>query len=64
MSKYLKQYGGFYISSKKIVETIISNTVYKGWYTDPASERVFKIKFWEEKTPIEESLWQKANDTV
>lgn len=60
----MKQYGGFYIRSKGIVETIISNTVYKGWYTDEASERVFKIKFWEGKAPIEESLWQKANDTV
>ena len=65
ISAYLKKYAGIYMAPKKIVETLIQNTVYKGEYTETTTGLFFEnIKFQEWYTPIEKSLWQKANATV
>ena len=65
ISQYLKKYGWFFISPKKIVETIIQNTVYKGEYTEVTTNRFFDgLKFWEGKPPIDKTLWDTANKTI
>ncbi len=65
ISVYLKKYAGIYIAPKKIVETIIQNTVYKGEYIEKTTGLPFNnLKFHEWRTPIEKSLWEKANATV
>ncbi len=64
MSEYLKKNAQIYIAPKKIIETIISNTVYKWEYTDPISGTKFIIKFWEWLPPITQDLWNKANASI
>jgi uncharacterized protein (UPF0335 family) len=65
MSDYLKKFAGIYIPPKKIVETIIQNTLYKGEYTEKTTGRFFdNIKFYEGRPPIEKSLWERANATI
>ena len=48
ISIYLKKYAGIYMAPKKIVETLIQNTVYKGEYTEKTTGLFFgNIKFHE-----------------
>lgn len=65
ISKYLKQYGHISIAENKIVETIISNTVYKWEYEEQTTKRYFdSIKFFDGILPISRDLWDRANATI
>ncbi len=65
ISRYLRKYAEIRISAKKIVETIISNPVYIGEYTEKTTGEFFdRIKFLEGKPPIDRMLWNRANATV
>lgn len=65
ISKYLKQYGNINIAEKKIVESIISNTVYKWEYEEQTTKKFFhNIKFFDGALPISKDLWDRANATI
>lgn len=65
ISKYLKQYWNIRIAENKIVETIISNTVYKWEYEEQTTKKYFdNIKFKDGNLPISRDLWNRANATL
>lgn len=64
ISKYLKQYGKINIVPRKIVETIIQNTIYKWEYTHKQTGEVFTLNFKEWQPPIDRMLWDRANALI